>query len=113
MPKVSREHIANVDDHGLVEDRHEDVEGTTIQFVTIREDVDATPMLRGLPNDTCPCPHWGYVFKGKLVFRVGDREEVFGPAMPSISHPATSRPRRPAPSTSSSARPRSCRSCPR
>ena len=79
MPKVSREHIAHVEDHGLVEDRHEDVEGTTIQFVTIREDVDATPMLRGLPDDNCSCPHWGYVFKGRLVFRVGDREEVFEP----------------------------------
>ena len=41
MPSVSRERIANVDDHGVVEDRHEDVDGTTISFVTIREDVDA------------------------------------------------------------------------
>ena len=72
MPKVSREQIANVDDHGLVEDRHEDVEGTTIQFVTIREDVDATPLLRGLPNDSCTCPHWGYVFKGKVKFTYAD-----------------------------------------
>ena len=79
MPKVSKEHIANVDDYGIVEDRHEDVDGTTIQFLTIRQDVDATPLLRGLPNDSCTCPHWGYVFKGRLVFRVGDREEVYEP----------------------------------
>ena len=43
MPRVSRE-SARLDDYGPVVDRHEDVNGTTIQFVTIREDVDATPL---------------------------------------------------------------------
>jgi hypothetical protein len=79
MPKVSREHIANVDDYGIVEDRHEDVDGTTISFITIRQDVDAAPLLKGLPNDSCTCPHWGYVFKGRLVFRVNGVEEVYEP----------------------------------
>ena len=77
MPSVARDRIAETDDYGVVEDRHEDVEGTTIQFVTIREDVDAAPLLRGLPDDRCNCPHWGYVFKGKLIFDLGDREEVY------------------------------------
>jgi hypothetical protein len=78
VPKVSRASAASVDDHGVVEDRHEDVEGTTIQFLTIREDTDTGPLLRGLPNDSCPCPHWGYVFRGRLTFRVdGGGEEVF------------------------------------
>ena len=30
MPKVSKETAANVDDHGIVEDRHEDFDGHTI-----------------------------------------------------------------------------------
>jgi len=77
MPKVSRERIANVDDYGVVEDRHEDVHGTTISFVTIRQDVDAAPLLKGLPNDSCTCPHWGYVFRGRLVFDVDGVEEVY------------------------------------
>ena len=77
MPSVARDRIAEIDDWGVVEDRHEDVEGTTIQFVTIREDVDASPLLRGLPDDRCPCPHWGYVFTGKLTFTLGDREETY------------------------------------
>jgi hypothetical protein len=34
MPSVSRERIAQTDDYGVVEDRHEDVEGITIQFLT-------------------------------------------------------------------------------
>ena len=57
MPSVSRERIANVEDHGVVEDRNEDVDGTNIAFITIREDVDAAPLLRGLPGDRCSCTH--------------------------------------------------------
>jgi quercetin dioxygenase-like cupin family protein len=33
-------------------------------------------MLKGLPGDSCPCPHWGYVTSGTLTFRFADREEV-------------------------------------
>jgi hypothetical protein len=77
MPKVSKESAAQVDEHGPVEDRHEDVNGYTVNFVSFREDVDATPLLKGLPDDSCPCPHWGYVLKGKLTYRFADHEEVF------------------------------------
>ena len=78
MPSVTRERIAEINDFGAVEERVEDVEGTTIQFLTFREDVDASPLLKGLPDDRCNCPHWGYVFKGRLMFDLGDREEVYG-----------------------------------
>lgn len=77
MPKVSRDTIANVADHGIVEDRNEDVDGTTISFLTIREDVDSTPLLRGLPGNRCTCPHWGYVFSGRLVFELDGRTEIY------------------------------------
>jgi quercetin dioxygenase-like cupin family protein len=33
--------------------------------------------MKGLPDDRCQCPHWGYVVSGKLIFRYADREEVF------------------------------------
>lgn len=39
--------------------------------------VDFTPMLKGLPDDLCQCPHWGYILKGALHVRYSDgREEV-------------------------------------
>ena len=41
------------------------------------QDIDATPLLKGLPDDRCQCPHWGYVIKGRLTFRFADHEEVF------------------------------------
>jgi len=76
MPKVSRE-SAQVEDHGVVEDRHADLDGYAVSFVTFRDDIDATPLLKGLPDDRCQCPHWGYVVKGSMTMRFGDREEVF------------------------------------
>jgi hypothetical protein len=76
MPKVSKESAAHVEDHGPVEDRHEEVSEYTINFVTFRQDVDGTPLLKGLPGDSCDCPHWGYVIKGKLTYRFADHDEV-------------------------------------
>jgi mannose-6-phosphate isomerase-like protein (cupin superfamily) len=76
MPKMSKESAAHVEDHGLVVDRHEDVDGYTISIVTFREDADGTPLLKGLPDDRCQCPHWGYVLKGRLTFRFADHDEV-------------------------------------
>ena len=63
MPKVSNESAAQVEDHGPVEDRHEDIDGA--------------PLLKGLPDDRCNCPHWGYVLNGKVTYHYGDRDEVF------------------------------------
>jgi quercetin dioxygenase-like cupin family protein len=77
MPKVSKESAAHQEDHGPVVDRHEDVDGYTISFVTFNVDVDSTPLLKGLPGDSCHCPHWGYVLKGRITFSFDGREEVF------------------------------------
>ena len=32
-------------------------------------------LLEGLPNDSCPCPHWGYMLKGSMHIRYDDGEE--------------------------------------
>ena len=76
MPKVSRE-SAQVEDHGVVEDRHADLDGYAVSFVTFRDDIDATPLLKGLPDDRCQCPHWGYVVKGRVTFTFADHAEDF------------------------------------
>ena len=76
MPKTSRE-TAHVEDYGVAEDRHEDLGGYTVNFVSVREDSDLAAMLKGLPDDRCQCPHWGYVFEGRLTFTFADRDEVY------------------------------------
>jgi hypothetical protein len=60
-----------------VSDRADELEGYTVNFVSFAEDVDGTPLLKGLPDDRCQCPHWGYVIRGTLTVRFGDREEVY------------------------------------
>ena len=65
MPKVSRESAAQVEDHGPVEDRHEDVTATPSSSCRSARTSTATPLVKGLPGDACPCPHWGYVVKGR------------------------------------------------
>jgi Cupin domain len=77
MPKVSKESATQGGEYGPVVDRNEEVEGYRIGFTTFKEDVDATPLLKGLPDDRCQCPHWGYVITGRLTFRFGDREETY------------------------------------
>jgi hypothetical protein len=34
------------------------------------------PLLKGLPDDRCQCPHWGILFTGKIVVRYADHEET-------------------------------------
>jgi Cupin domain len=77
MPKVSKESTTQGGEYGPVVDRNEEVEGYRIGFTTFKEDVDATPLLKGLPDDRCQCPHWGYVIAGNLTFRFGDRDETY------------------------------------
>ena len=36
---------------------------------------DVGPLLKGLPNDMCQCPHWGYVIKGRMRIRYLDGED--------------------------------------
>ena len=76
MAKVSRDSASSVEQHGPAEDRTEELDGYSVSFVSISQDMDLAPMLKGLPDDSCQCPHWGYVFKGRLTWRFADHEEV-------------------------------------
>lgn len=50
---------------------------TAVAFVQLSAGADARPLLEGLPNDECPCPHWGYVLEGAINVRYSDgREEI-------------------------------------
>lgn len=77
MPHVSK-NTAEVRDHGPVLERCRELLGYRAQFVTFKVDIDATPLLKGLPHDLCSAAHWGYVFKGKVTFTFLDgREESY------------------------------------
>jgi hypothetical protein len=76
MLKLSREN-APVEDFGPVKVQTAEEDGYTANFVTFVEEFDQRPLLKGLPDDSCQCPHWGYVLKGRVTFQVGDEEAVF------------------------------------
>jgi hypothetical protein len=38
----------------------------TVALVRLEAGHDARPLFRGLPDDLCQCPHWGYVISGSL-----------------------------------------------
>src|SRR5437763_13488679 len=77
MPKVSRETASQVEDMGVMESRSEELGGYMVEFTSFRRDADATPLFKGLPDDRCQSPHWGYVLKGKLTFSYADRDETY------------------------------------
>src|SRR3954453_7390173 len=78
MPKVSKA-TAEKAEHGPVTEWRQDVDGYTVNVVRFNEDIDSTPLLKGLPGDKCQCPHWGYVLSGKVTFGFDDHEEVIEP----------------------------------
>ena len=49
----------------------------TVAFETYTADSDLTQFFKGLPDDRCQCPHWGYVVKGRLTYKTADGEETF------------------------------------
>jgi Cupin domain len=77
MPSVSKDSATQGGDFGPVTDRSEQLDGYTVSFTSFHQDIDATPLMKGLPDDRCQCPHWGYVVSGKLTFRFADHDEVF------------------------------------
>jgi len=38
--------------------------------------LDTAPLFKGLPDDRCQCPHWGYVLRGRLRIRYADHDEI-------------------------------------
>jgi extradiol dioxygenase family protein len=79
MAKLSKEGTSPIEMGDLGTDWRGDLDGYTAEFVTTHAETDLTELLRGLPGDVCPSPHWGYVFAGRVWFRHADRVEEFGP----------------------------------
>jgi glyoxylate utilization-related uncharacterized protein len=51
--------------------------GMNAELGTFQQEVDPTPFFKGLPDDRCQCPHWGYVVRGQMRYRFADHEEVY------------------------------------
>lgn len=46
--------------------------GMTVAFNEIPAGTDFSPLLQGLKNDSCQCPHWGYIVEGEMMVNYTD-----------------------------------------
>ncbi len=44
-------------------------------YVEMKAGADATPLLKGMPNNKCQSPHWGYMLTGAIHLRYEDGTE--------------------------------------
>ena len=62
---------------GGVEVRVLDQEGLMVGFVSLPAGTDLRPATVGLPDDLCPCAHWGYMLKGRVRMHTTDGHQDF------------------------------------
>lgn len=48
-----------------------------VGYADVYSAIDLAPLLKGLPDDRCQCPHWGYVIKGQINATYADHEETY------------------------------------
>jgi hypothetical protein len=51
--------------------------GMSISFIRLPEGADLGPALKGQPDDRCPCPHWGYLLRGRVQMRTAAGESTY------------------------------------
>ncbi|OSZ58104.1 hypothetical protein OQI_23655 [Streptomyces pharetrae CZA14] len=51
--------------------------GMSIGYLTLPQGTDMGPALKGMPDDACQCPHWGYVLKGRIRMRTAGGEGTY------------------------------------
>jgi hypothetical protein len=78
MPKVSRETASTRVSLDGLDVRVEHLDGGySVCFEQHTADVDLAELFRGLPDDRCQLPRWGYVLEGMITFRFADSEETY------------------------------------
>ena len=77
MPRTRKDEAPIMVDEPEIEGRYVELDDYTVGFETFHADVDPAPLFRGLPDDRCQCPHWGYVLAGTITMRFADHDETY------------------------------------
>ena len=77
MPSANRSTTPVAVDEPQIEGRSAPLGAYTVGFEQFRQDVDPAPYFVGLPENRCPCDHWGVVTEGQITFRWIDHEETY------------------------------------
>jgi hypothetical protein len=70
------EQLPLVFEEGFIQGRQAIWEELSVNYERWQGPQDLTSLHRGLPNDRCQSPHWGYLVRGQLRAIFQDREEV-------------------------------------
>jgi hypothetical protein len=65
-----------------VELRMTEVGDMTVSLIRLKKGTDLSPALVGLPDDLCPCPHWGYMLAGRLKMKTTHGDEIYETGQP-------------------------------
>ena len=76
MPRASLADTPVAMDEEMIEIRVAELADYSCTFEKHKADSDPAPLFVGLPDDRCQATHFGYVTKGKLVFRYADHDET-------------------------------------
>lgn len=51
-----------------------------VTYSELPKGTDFSPLLKGLSNDSCHCPHWGYIIEGtfRIVYDNGEEDVLEG-----------------------------------
>src|SRR5690606_17635657 len=76
--KINKENIpVTMQTPEMIMRAQSDFGGMTVCFNELPKGTDFTPLLHGLKNDSCHCPHWGYIIEGSILLIYDDgKEEV-------------------------------------
>ncbi|HZE03932.1 MAG TPA: hypothetical protein VE127_01840 [Solirubrobacteraceae bacterium] len=77
MRSIKREDVPVVIEGNGLELRVRDEDGLSVGFVRLPAGADLRPAVTGLPGDLCPCPHWGYMLKGRVRMHTADGHQDF------------------------------------
>ena len=65
--KINKEDMpVTMEGPGTITKAQADLGGMTVGYHQLPKGTDFTPLLKGLSNDRCHCPHWGYMFEGAI-----------------------------------------------
>jgi len=60
---------------GTVMRRQTGLGNLDLGYIELPEGADFAPLLEGLANDSCCCPHWGYIIEGNFRINYDDGNE--------------------------------------
>jgi hypothetical protein len=66
MPAYSQDQVPLEFEVDVAKTRSIEQGGMTLAFERLRAGVETAPLYKGLPDDACQSPHWGYVISGRL-----------------------------------------------